>query len=156
MQNGSTEGIVPKDGPIVLAKVEYLNPGGSIKDRIAVRMIDAAEEEGLRTPGGTIGEPTSGNTGVGLAEEDDDGPDAQIEKAQNSHGRKVVGKGKNYRTVVNGILNAKPEPRANPTNTRTNAALRAKLSQAQNARKKKKKCFEAIERFVYIAYIYLK
>lgn len=65
--NKVTEGIIPKDGPIVLAKVEYLNPGGSIKDRIAVRMIDAAEEEGLLTPGGTIVEPTSGNTGVGLA-----------------------------------------------------------------------------------------
>jgi cystathionine beta-synthase len=65
--NKVTEGIVPKDGPIVLAKVEYLNPGGSIKDRIAVRMINAAEEEGLLTPGGTIVEPTSGNTGVGLA-----------------------------------------------------------------------------------------
>jgi len=65
--NKVTEGIVPEDGPIVLAKVEYLNPGGSIKDRIAVRMIDAAEEEGLLAPGGTIVEPTSGNTGVGLA-----------------------------------------------------------------------------------------
>ena len=65
--------------------------------------------------------------------------DAQIEKAQNSHGRKVTGSGKNYRTVVNGILNAKPEPRAKPTNSRTNAALRAKLNSAQNARKKKNK-----------------
>ncbi len=51
----------------VLAKVEYLNPGGSVKDRIATRMIDAAEEAGLLKPGGTIVEPTSGNTGVGLA-----------------------------------------------------------------------------------------
>lgn len=51
----------------VLAKVEYLNPGGSVKDRIASRMIDAAEEAGLLKPGGTIVEPTSGNTGVGLA-----------------------------------------------------------------------------------------
>jgi cystathionine beta-synthase len=51
----------------VLAKVEYLNPGGSVKDRIAVRMIEAAEKEGLLQPGGTIVEPTSGNTGVGLA-----------------------------------------------------------------------------------------
>jgi cystathionine beta-synthase len=51
----------------VLAKVEYLNPGGSVKDRIAVRMIEAAEAEGLLGPGGTIVEPTSGNTGVGLA-----------------------------------------------------------------------------------------
>ena len=51
----------------VYAKVEYLNPGGSVKDRIATRMIDAAEREGLIGPGGTIVEPTSGNTGVGLA-----------------------------------------------------------------------------------------
>ena len=49
------------------AKVEYFNPGGSVKDRIAVRMIDAAEQQGLLRPGGTIVEPTSGNTGVGLA-----------------------------------------------------------------------------------------
>jgi cystathionine beta-synthase len=53
--------------PLVLAKVEYLNPGGSVKDRIAVKMVDAAEREGLLKPGGTIVEPTSGNTGVGLA-----------------------------------------------------------------------------------------
>jgi cystathionine beta-synthase len=53
--------------PLVLAKVEYLNPGGSVKDRIAVRMIEAAEREGKLRPGGTIVEPTSGNTGVGLA-----------------------------------------------------------------------------------------
>src|SRR4051794_21984413 len=52
---------------LVLAKVEYLNPGGSVKDRIAVRMIDAAEAAGELQPGGTIVEPTSGNTGVGLA-----------------------------------------------------------------------------------------
>ncbi|GAA2379364.1 putative cystathionine beta-synthase [Catellatospora methionotrophica] len=54
-------------GPTVLAKIEYLNPGGSVKDRIAVRMVEAAEREGLLKPGGTIVEPTSGNTGVGLA-----------------------------------------------------------------------------------------
>src|SRR5690242_13515862 len=54
-------------GPLVLAKVEYLNPGGSVKDRIARRMIDAAEASGELQPGGTIVEPTSGNTGVGLA-----------------------------------------------------------------------------------------
>ncbi|ACQ79315.1 cystathionine beta-synthase [Beutenbergia cavernae DSM 12333] len=52
---------------VVLAKIEYLNPGGSIKDRIAARIIDAAEAEGKLRPGGTIVEPTSGNTGVGLA-----------------------------------------------------------------------------------------
>ncbi len=51
----------------VLAKVEYLNPGGSIKDRIALRMVEAAEASGALRPGGTIVEPTSGNTGVGLA-----------------------------------------------------------------------------------------
>ncbi len=51
----------------ILAKVEYLNPGGSVKDRIALRMIDAAEASGELKPGGTIVEPTSGNTGVGLA-----------------------------------------------------------------------------------------
>ncbi len=51
----------------VLAKVEYLNPGGSVKDRIAVAMVDAAERDGTLKPGGTIVEPTSGNTGVGLA-----------------------------------------------------------------------------------------
>jgi cystathionine beta-synthase len=52
---------------LVLAKVEYFNPGGSVKDRIAVRMIEAAEASGELKPGGTIVEPTSGNTGVGLA-----------------------------------------------------------------------------------------
>src|SRR4249920_2278884 len=62
-----TEGVVGADGPLVLAKVEYVNPGGSVKDRIAVRMVDAAERDGLIKPGGTIVEPTSGNTGVGLA-----------------------------------------------------------------------------------------
>lgn len=51
----------------ILVKVEYLNPGGSSKDRIATRIIDAAERDGKLLPGGTIVEPTSGNTGVGLA-----------------------------------------------------------------------------------------
>ncbi|MDP9220988.1 MAG: cystathionine beta-synthase [Actinomycetota bacterium] len=58
-----TEGI----SAAVLAKIEYLNPGGSVKDRIALKMIDAAEASGELKPGGTIVEPTSGNTGVGLA-----------------------------------------------------------------------------------------
>src|SRR5215472_7424120 len=58
-----TEGIAAT----VLAKVEYFNPGGSVKDRIAVRMVEEAEKAGLLQPGGTIVEPTSGNTGVGLA-----------------------------------------------------------------------------------------
>jgi cystathionine beta-synthase len=53
--------------PLVLAKVEYLNPGGSVKDRIALRMVEAAERSGVLRPGGTIVEPTSGNTGIGLA-----------------------------------------------------------------------------------------
>jgi cystathionine beta-synthase len=55
------------DGPALLAKLEFMNPGGSVKDRIALRMIEAAEEEGKLQLGGTIVEPTSGNTGVGLA-----------------------------------------------------------------------------------------
>jgi cystathionine beta-synthase len=57
----------PGGAPAVLAKVEYFNPGGSVKDRIALRMIEAAEASGELRPGATIVEPTSGNTGVGLA-----------------------------------------------------------------------------------------
>src|ERR1700761_1418603 len=51
----------------VLAKIEYLNPGGSVKDRIALRMVETAERQGKPRAGGVIVEPTSGNTGVGLA-----------------------------------------------------------------------------------------
>jgi cystathionine beta-synthase len=61
--NKVTEGLAAT----VLAKVEYFNPGGSIKDRIAVKMIEEAEKDGRLKPGGTVIEPTSGNTGVGLA-----------------------------------------------------------------------------------------
>jgi cystathionine beta-synthase len=61
--NSVTEGIAAT----VLVKVEYFNPGGSSKDRIATRIIDDAEAKGLLKPGGTIVEPTSGNTGIGLA-----------------------------------------------------------------------------------------
>jgi cystathionine beta-synthase len=57
----------PRGGAEILAKLEYLNPGGSVKDRIGPPMIEAAEREGKLKPGGTIVEPTSGNTGVGLA-----------------------------------------------------------------------------------------
>ncbi|WP_336923678.1 cystathionine beta-synthase [Aquipuribacter sp. SD81] len=64
---GLWEGAGSGRGPLVLAKVEYLNPGGSVKDRIALKMVQAAEESGALRPGGTIVEPTSGNTGVGLA-----------------------------------------------------------------------------------------
>lgn len=57
-----------KDLPCtVLAKVEYFNPGNSIKDRMALKMVEVAEQEGRLKPGGTIIECTSGNTGMGLA-----------------------------------------------------------------------------------------
>jgi cystathionine beta-synthase len=59
---------ISRDVPgTILAKLEYMNPGGSNKDRIGISMIEAAEREGKLRPGGTIVEPTSGNTGVGLA-----------------------------------------------------------------------------------------
>ena len=61
--HGVTRGLAPA----VLAKLEMLNPGGSVKDRIGIRMIEDAERRGLLAPGGTIVEPTSGNTGHGLA-----------------------------------------------------------------------------------------
>ncbi|MBR6734183.1 MAG: cysteine synthase A [Kiritimatiellae bacterium] len=60
-------GKLNKGGAKVLAKVEFFNPGGSVKDRIALAMVEAAEKTGTLTPGATIIEPTSGNTGVGLA-----------------------------------------------------------------------------------------
>jgi len=61
------QNVVPDGAATLLAKLEYLNPGGPIKDRIAITMVDAAEREGKLEPGGTIVEPTSGNTGTGLA-----------------------------------------------------------------------------------------
>ncbi|WP_430542715.1 pyridoxal-phosphate dependent enzyme [Streptomyces iconiensis] len=60
-------GVADGSGPLVLAKLEQFNPGGSVKDRIAVGMVTAAERDGSLRPGGTIVEPTSGNTGIGLA-----------------------------------------------------------------------------------------
>jgi cystathionine beta-synthase len=59
--------VVPAGSATVLGKLEFLNPGGSIKDRIAITMVEEAEREGKLRPGGTIVEPTSGNTGTGLA-----------------------------------------------------------------------------------------
>ncbi|MDP8924496.1 MAG: cysteine synthase A [Chloroflexota bacterium] len=59
--------VVPARGATVLAKMESLNPGGSVKDRIAVAMVERAEQEGRLKPGATLVEPTSGNTGIGLA-----------------------------------------------------------------------------------------
>ena len=60
-------GKLNKGGARVLAKVEFFNPGGSVKDRVALAMVEAAERNGTLKPGATIIEPTSGNTGVGLA-----------------------------------------------------------------------------------------
>jgi cystathionine beta-synthase len=61
------QNVVPDGAATVLGKLEFLNPGGSVKDRIAITMVDAAERDGKLEPGGTIVEPTSGNTGTGLA-----------------------------------------------------------------------------------------
>src|SRR5256886_2200187 len=61
------EKLSPPGRARILAKLEYLNPGGSVKDRIGITLIEEAEREGKLRPGGTIVEPTSGNTGVGLA-----------------------------------------------------------------------------------------
>ena len=67
------------ESAVILAKLEYLNPAGSVKDRVALQMIEDAEEKGILKPGATIIEPTSGNTGIGLA---------------------CVAAGKGYRTIL--------------------------------------------------------
>lgn len=59
--------VVPEGAADVYVKLEFFNPGGSVKDRIALAMIEDAEYKGVLKPGGTIVEPTSGNTGIGLA-----------------------------------------------------------------------------------------
>lgn len=59
--------VVPEDSAEIYVKLEYQNPGSSVKDRIAINMVEAAEREGRLKPGDTIIEPTSGNTGIGLA-----------------------------------------------------------------------------------------
>jgi len=59
--------VIPKNGANIFAKVESFNPGGSVKDRIALAMVEDAENKGILKPGSTIIEPTSGNTGIGLA-----------------------------------------------------------------------------------------
>src|SRR6187397_3665144 len=64
---GRLQRIVPEGSATVVAKLEYMSPGGSVKDRIGIKLIEEAERAGKLKPGGTIVEPTSGNTGVGLA-----------------------------------------------------------------------------------------
>ena len=59
--------LAPRDGPTILVKPEYLNPAGSIKDRMAFYIIEKAEKDGILKPGSTIVENTSGNTGAGVA-----------------------------------------------------------------------------------------
>ncbi|MBP3967214.1 cysteine synthase A [Paenibacillus lignilyticus] len=59
--------LVPEDSAEIYVKLEYQNPGASVKDRIAISMIEVAEQQGILKPGDTIVEPTSGNTGIGLA-----------------------------------------------------------------------------------------
>ncbi len=59
--------VAPTSGPQILGKCEHLNPGGSVKDRIALAIVDAAERDGHVSPGGTLVEATAGNTGIGLA-----------------------------------------------------------------------------------------
>src|SRR6476660_5754638 len=59
--------LVPEDSAEIYVKLEYQNPGASVKDRIAISMIEVAEQQGVLKPGDTIVEPTSGNTGIGLA-----------------------------------------------------------------------------------------
>eukprot|EP00537_Pseudo-nitzschia_pungens_P007889 CAMPEP_0172377752 /NCGR_PEP_ID=MMETSP1060-20121228/69070_1 /TAXON_ID=37318 /ORGANISM="Pseudo-nitzschia pungens, Strain cf. cingulata" /LENGTH=1157 /DNA_ID=CAMNT_0013105461 /DNA_START=1692 /DNA_END=5165 /DNA_ORIENTATION=+ len=98
------------------------------------------KSKGQRLGGGIPPKKAPPKEDLGLDDLDDMAfLDAQIEKAQNTHGRKVQGSGKQYRTIVNGILNSRPEPKAKPKNSNASDALRSKLNEAGKARRKKTK-----------------
>ena len=86
----------------LVAKVEYFNPGGSVKDRVALAMIEDAEAKGILKPGATIIEPTSGNTGIGLA------------AMAKVHGYRVILTMPESMSVERRAQNAAARPRCNP------------------------------------------
>jgi ATP-dependent RNA/DNA helicase IGHMBP2 len=127
----------------LLAQLARERAAGQQQNTSSLQLSTAAGTKTKKKKGqklGGTGKPAPLNQEDNLDDLDDMAfLDAQIEKAQNAHGRKVAGTGKQYRTVVNGILNGKPEPKSTPKNKQANAALQAKLRDAESSRKKKTK-----------------